>query len=73
MDSNIRSFTCDRFPQLVSVGDEFVFKVVAINIQGRIESVNSAIMYLASVPSKPANPPSSDILVTSRTQIKVVY
>lgn len=30
-------------------------------------------MYLASVPSKPTNAPTSDILVTSRTQIKVTY
>jgi len=73
MDSNIRKFTCDRFPQLVSVGDEFVFKVVAINIQGSVESFTSSLMYLASVPNKPASPPTSDVLVTSRTSIKVTY
>lgn len=61
MDTNLRQFTCDLFPQLVSVGDEFVFKVVAINIQGNATSVVSSLMYLASVPDKPANAPTSDI------------
>lgn len=72
-DSYVREFVCDMFPATAVAGDPFLFRVIARNTQGTVTSVESAVMYLASVPDKPAQPPTSDASVTSRTQIKVDY
>jgi hypothetical protein len=61
------------FPVGALIGDPFLFRVIGYNIQGNVVSVESAAIYLASVPDKPDNAPASDATITSRSQIKVDY
>lgn len=72
-DPYVFQFTCELFPLAATIGDPFVFRVIAFNTQGSLASDASAIMYLASVPDQPTNSPVSDAQVTSRNQIKVDY
>lgn len=72
-DPYLTQHTCDMFPPGTPIGSPFVFRVTAFNTQGSVQSIVSAQMFLASVPDKPDNAPTSDWDVTSRTQIKVDY
>jgi hypothetical protein len=69
----INELKCEIFPSGAKIGDAFLFRVTAYNIQGSVTSVASAKMYLASVPSKPKSAPVSDATITSGSQIKVDY
>ena len=42
------------------IGTQFTFRVIAYNTQGSVTSSVSPVMYLASVPDRPSNPPRSD-------------
>ena len=72
-DPSLDEFSCEIFPAGSSLGDRFLFKIVASNQQGSVESFLSAPMLWAGVPAKPSAAPRSDPLVTDRRQIKVDY
>ena len=72
-DPFISTFQCETFPALTNVGSPFIFKVVAYNLQGSVTSTVSASILLASVPDKPAFPPTADPDLTNGYQIRVEY
>ena len=67
------TFECTTFPDGTVSGDLFKFRLIAYNLQGSVTSAYSRAIPLASVPAKPANPPSFDISETNGYQIKVTY
>lgn len=72
-DPYTRSFTVTTFPGTAVVGDVYLFKIRAFNMQGYVDSSISSPMVLASVPGTPINGPLSDTSVTNGYQIKVTY
>ena len=66
-------FTCETFPVGTVIGDEFKFRIVAMNLQGSVTSVESRAIPLASVPGKPPSAPVSDPSETNGSQIRVLY
>lgn len=64
-DPHIYLFQCTSFPDASLLGSSFLFRITARNIQGAVVSLNSAKLYLASVPSKPLGAPVSDASQTN--------
>ena len=64
-DPTLDEFESDTFPAGAALGDHFVFKIIATNRQGSIESLLSAPLIYAGVPAAPAAAPISDPDVTS--------
>jgi hypothetical protein len=64
-DPTLDEFESEIFPAGAVLGGHFVFKIIATNRQGSIESLFSAPLIYAGVPAAPSAAPASDADVTT--------